>query len=429
MLVNSNYRYGGGGIGSSLIIEGYYNDSKFYQDNSFTTEIDGESGKLYVDLSTNKTYRWTGSIFTAFNADLLDGKHASDFIPISGGTLTGSIITPANDSMGIIPAADNYGQIGSNDKKFFRMYATTFYGSLSGNASTATTATRLSTTAGSAIKPVYFSNGKPTACTYTLEKSVPSNAVFTDTTYSVATSSANGLMSSSDKSKLDGISAGANKTIVDSVLSSTSANPVQNNVITAALASKSDSSHTHSSVNYATSAGNADTVDNLHAWYMATLNADGASHGTSFPMYCKHNVLGDNRFYIGVSGGYERSVAVAFAEKASIAYSTSIATTATTAMTSHILKSFLIGTSNADYATILDWANDKSGFACASIVSGNGIPSDAPTQDEAMLRLESDSYGARKIVTWTKYGGGTPVIYQRAIFNGSWLDAGWERVK
>ena len=416
MLVNSNYRYGGGGTGSSLIIEGYYNNSKFYQDDSFTTEIDGESGKLYVDLSTNKTYRWNGSIFTAFNSDLLDGKHASDFIPISGGTLTGSIITPANDSMGIIPAADNYGQIGSSDKKFYRMYASTFYGSLSGNATTATTATKLSTSAGSATQPVYFSSGKPVACSYTLGKSVPSDAVFTDTTYSVATSSANGLMSSSDKSKLDGITAGANNTVVDSALSSTSTNPVQNKVVYSALASKSDSSHTHSSVNYATNAGNADTVDGLHAYNMATLNSQGYSHGESLPMYCKHNVLGDQRFYIGVSGNggiYERMVAVGFAE---------------TAATSHILMSYLVGTTSANYTTILEWANANSGLAHASIVAANGIPSDAPTQDEAVLRLESDSFNARKIVTWTKFGG-TPVIYQRAIFNGSWLDAGWERVK
>lgn len=37
------------------------------------------------------------------------------------------------------------------------------------------------TTSGSATQPVYFSGGKPVACTYTLGKSVPSNAVFTDT--------------------------------------------------------------------------------------------------------------------------------------------------------------------------------------------------------------------------------------------------------
>lgn len=42
-------------------------------------------------------------------------------------------------------------------------------------------ASKLTTSAGSSTQPVYFSEGKPIACTYTLGKSVPSNAVFTDT--------------------------------------------------------------------------------------------------------------------------------------------------------------------------------------------------------------------------------------------------------
>ncbi len=41
----------------------------------------------------------------------------------------------------------------------------------------------------------------------------------------------NGLMSKEDKSKLDGISVEANKTVVDSSLSDTSENPVQNKVV------------------------------------------------------------------------------------------------------------------------------------------------------------------------------------------------------
>ena len=52
---------------------------------------------------------------------------------------------------------------------------------------------------------------------------------------SVATTTYNGLMSKSDKSKLDGIAAGANKTTVDTALSSSSTNPVQNKVINGAL--------------------------------------------------------------------------------------------------------------------------------------------------------------------------------------------------
>ena len=47
----------------------------------------------------------------------------------------------------------------------------------------------------------------------------------------VAKASANGLMSSTDKVKLDGIEDGATKTIVDDVMSDTSTNPVQNKVV------------------------------------------------------------------------------------------------------------------------------------------------------------------------------------------------------
>lgn len=146
------------------------------------------------------------------------------------------------------------------------------YAGSSSAGGSATSAVKLDSSAGSATQPVYFSDGKPVVCTYTLEKSVPSDAVFTDThytshlyvgasggnanatsatsnpyllcvdnttnrnsiqlkagsnmsisatngvvtftatdtTYSTATTSANGLMSSSDKSKLDGIAEGAN---------------------------------------------------------------------------------------------------------------------------------------------------------------------------------------------------------------------------
>lgn len=64
------------------------------------------------------------------------------------------------------------------------------YAGSSSVGGSATSAVKLDTsTAGSATQPVYFTNGKPSACTYTLAKSVPSNAVFTDTntTYSAGT--------------------------------------------------------------------------------------------------------------------------------------------------------------------------------------------------------------------------------------------------
>lgn len=67
-----------------------------------------------------------------------------------------------------------------------------------------------------------------------------------------ASSSANGFLSKEDKSKLDGIATEANKTVVDSSLSSSSTNPVQNKIVTNALNGKANSSHSHSISNITT---------------------------------------------------------------------------------------------------------------------------------------------------------------------------------
>ena len=67
----------------------------------------------------------------------------------SGGTMTGTIYTPGDDGMGIIPKVNNFGQLGSSASKFFRAYIGTVYGNLSGNATSATCATT-ATNAGTA---------------------------------------------------------------------------------------------------------------------------------------------------------------------------------------------------------------------------------------------------------------------------------------
>lgn len=87
------------------------------------------------------------------------------------------------------PNLNNSGSIGTSSYKWANVYATTLHGALDGNANTATA---LTTSGGSATQPIYFSGGKPLPCTYTLGKSVPSNAVFTDTkvTQTLATTSA-----------------------------------------------------------------------------------------------------------------------------------------------------------------------------------------------------------------------------------------------
>lgn len=62
--------------------------------------------------------------------------------------------------------------------------ATNFVGELDGNANSAS---KLNTrTTGTSTKPVYFNNGVPATCTYELNKTVPSTAVFTDTKYTLS---------------------------------------------------------------------------------------------------------------------------------------------------------------------------------------------------------------------------------------------------
>ena len=75
---------------------------------------------------------------------------------------------------------------------------------------------------------------------FTLNQTSPKTIDLTDTIYSNATTSSPGLMSAADKTKLDGIATGATKITVDTALSSTSINPVQNKAIYTALGLKAD---------------------------------------------------------------------------------------------------------------------------------------------------------------------------------------------
>lgn len=140
-------------------------------------------------------------------------SHSHSYLPLSGGTLTGNLnLKPASGEGGEIhldastanrtengiildqqggnfrifgvPSADGTTKTGSGTPLVINPYSKTITGgytltgALSGNASTATA---LTSSAGSATQPVYFSGGKPVACSYTINASVPSGAKFTDT--------------------------------------------------------------------------------------------------------------------------------------------------------------------------------------------------------------------------------------------------------
>jgi hypothetical protein len=59
------------------IVEGYLYNGTFYEDAQHTTAITGETGKIYVDLSTNKTYRWSGSVYVEISESLALGETSS----------------------------------------------------------------------------------------------------------------------------------------------------------------------------------------------------------------------------------------------------------------------------------------------------------------------------------------------------------------
>ena len=75
----------------------------------------------------------------------------------------------------------SWSEITSKPSTFTPASHTHNYAGSSSAGGSANSAVKLDTSAGSATQPVYFSGGKPVACSYTLGKSVPSNAVFTDT--------------------------------------------------------------------------------------------------------------------------------------------------------------------------------------------------------------------------------------------------------
>lgn len=106
-----------------------------------------------------------------------------------------------------------------------------------------------------------------------------------------ASSSANGFLSKEDKSKLDGIATEANKTVVDSSLSSSSTNPVQNKAVNSALNGKSDYGHEHSSdeiyyaydqnVSVTTILENKAAKNHTHNYIPSTVTQDVFGNGDS----------------------------------------------------------------------------------------------------------------------------------------------------
>ena len=63
--VQKNIQPSSGGTGGDGVVDGYYNptDQLFYEDSAFLNPITGEDNTIYVDLNTNGLYRYDGTIF------------------------------------------------------------------------------------------------------------------------------------------------------------------------------------------------------------------------------------------------------------------------------------------------------------------------------------------------------------------------------
>ena len=114
----------------------------------------------------------------------------------------------------------------------------------------------------------------------------------------IATTSKDGLMSSADKTKLDGIAEGANKTIVDTELSTTSENPVQNKIINSALNGKADKDHTHNYAGSSSAGGAANSANKLNTNAGSAINpvyfANGVPVKTTYTL--EKSVPSDAKF-------------------------------------------------------------------------------------------------------------------------------------
>lgn len=185
------------------------------------------------------------------------------------------------------------------------------------SAGSASSAAALTSNAGSSTQPVYFSGGKPVACSYTLGKSVPADALFTDHTYGNmkgATSSAAGsaglvpapnigaqlkflradgtwVIPTNTTYSVGTTSYSGTTKLYTSTGSATDGTMTQN-AITTALNGKSPTSHTHNYAGSSSSGGAANSANKL-------ATARTVSGGTDITLSFNYDGSGNSSANIG----------------------------------------------------------------------------------------------------------------------------------
>ena len=129
------------------IIEGYLYEGKWYSDASHTTEITGETGKIYVELTTEKCYRWSGSAFVEISESLALGETSSTAYAGNKGKANADAIAAIKDGTTIDSFADVESALANKaDTSSLATVATTGdYGDLSNTPTLGTAAAKDST--------------------------------------------------------------------------------------------------------------------------------------------------------------------------------------------------------------------------------------------------------------------------------------------
>lgn len=185
------------------------------------------------------------------------------------------------------------------------------------SAGNASSAAALTSNAGSSTQPVYFSGGKPVACSYTLGKSVPADALFTDHTYGNmkgATSSSAGSAGLVPAPNIGeqlkflradgtwviptnttysvGTSSYLGITKLYTETGSATDGTMTQNAITSALNGKSPTSHTHNYAGSSSSGGAANSANKL-------ATARTVSGGTDITLSFNYDGSGNSSANIG----------------------------------------------------------------------------------------------------------------------------------
>ena len=149
------------------VVEGYMSNGKLYKEAAHTTAIAGETGKIYVDLTTEKTYRWSGSTFVVISETLALGETASTAYRGDRGKIaydhSQTAHAPADAEKNV---QSDWDETDIASDAYIKNKPTTMTAN-GGNADTVNH--------------------------HTVNSDVPENAKFTDTTYNVFTSSTDGL--------------------------------------------------------------------------------------------------------------------------------------------------------------------------------------------------------------------------------------------